>query len=101
MLAVPTPGGMNGVVEPVITEFMAANRSTLDDEDGESSDWIELHNPGLVDVDLNDWYLTDDPDNLTGWRFPRTYLQAGDYLLVYASGKDRDGQVDPCTPIFD
>ncbi len=90
VLDVPTPGTTNGHVEPVITEFMAANRQTLDDEDGESSDWIELHNPGLVDVSLQDWYLTDDAQDLTGWQFPRTNLKAGEYLLVFASGKDRD-----------
>src|SRR5215212_7514139 len=28
----------------VITEFMAANSTTLADEDGEFSDWIEIHN---------------------------------------------------------
>ncbi len=96
VLEVPTPGGTNGLVEPVITEFMAANRNSLDDEDGESSDWIELHNPGLIDINLEDWYLTDDPDDLTGWRFPRTYLEAGDYLVIFASGKDRD---DPGSPL--
>ena len=31
---------------PVISEFMAANQTSLADEDGEITDWIELHNPG-------------------------------------------------------
>ncbi len=30
---------------PLITEFMASNDSTLADEDGDFSDWIEIHNP--------------------------------------------------------
>ena len=30
----------------LITEFMALNSKTIDDEDGDASDWIELYNPG-------------------------------------------------------
>ena len=29
---------------PLITEFMADNDTVLDDEDGEFSDWVEIHN---------------------------------------------------------
>ena len=29
----------------IISEFMADNKHTLADEDGEFSDWIELYNP--------------------------------------------------------
>ncbi|MAE27925.1 MAG: hypothetical protein QF615_00325 [Planctomycetota bacterium] len=31
---------------PLISEFCASNRNVLDDEDGDSSDWFELHNQG-------------------------------------------------------
>jgi hypothetical protein len=30
----------------VISEFMAANQRSLNDEDGSNSDWIEIHNTG-------------------------------------------------------
>jgi hypothetical protein len=72
-----------------ITELMALNESTLVDEDGDPSDWIEIHNPEARDVDLDGWYLTDNRRDLTRWRFPSARVAAGDYLLVYASGKDR------------
>ena len=75
---------------PVISEFLASNNSVLDDEDGDDSDWIELHNAGDTDMSLNRWYLTDDADNLRKWRFPEVNLDAGEYLIVFASGKDRD-----------
>ena len=29
----------------VISELMPINRTTLPDEDGDFSDWIEIHNP--------------------------------------------------------
>ncbi len=74
----------------LITEFMAINSKTIEDEDGDDSDWLELHNPGDNDINLNGWYLTDKADNLTKWQIPNITLKAGDYLLVFASEKKRD-----------
>jgi hypothetical protein len=75
---------------PVISEFMAANTSTLQDEDGDYSDWIEILNAGDQPVDLNGYWLTDSASDLTGWRFPSRMLPPGEMILVFASGKDRD-----------
>ncbi|NQU23165.1 MAG: lamin tail domain-containing protein, partial [Candidatus Nealsonbacteria bacterium] len=55
---------------PLISEFMAVNNHTLADEDGDFSDWIEIHNPAATPIDLDGWYLTDKADNLTKWQFP-------------------------------
>ena len=52
----------------LITEFMAANKSTLADEDGVHPDWIELFNPGNAPVNLDGWSLTDDPVRLAKFR---------------------------------
>jgi len=35
-----------------ITEFMASNTHTLLDEDGDSSDWIEIQNTASTNVNL-------------------------------------------------
>ena len=43
---------------PVITEFLAANRSGLQDEDGVTSDWIEIQNTGSDAGNLQGWFLT-------------------------------------------
>lgn len=72
-----------------ITEFMAGNSDTLDDQDGEASDWVEIHNASQAAVDLNGWHLTDDADDLAKWSFPSVSIPAGGYLVVFASGKDR------------
>ncbi len=72
-----------------ITEFMAINNDTLADEDGEYSDWIEVYNAGVSDVSLENWGLTDEASRPTKWRFPAVTLPAGDYLVVFASNKDR------------
>src|SRR4030095_16413305 len=72
--------------EPLlITEFMAANNGFLLDEDGDSPDWIEIHNSGSAAANLNGYYLTDDPGDLDRWKFPATNLVANGYLIVFAS----------------
>jgi hypothetical protein len=79
-----------------ISEFMATNQNTVQDEDGDSSPWVEIFNPTASDVNLNGWALTDDPDNLMQWRFPNvTIPDAADangsdnLMVVFASGKNR------------
>ena len=72
-----------------ISEIMADNGSVLLDEDGDSADWIELHNTSDSPVDLNGWYLTDDAADLNQWSFPATPIAAKGFLVVFASDKDR------------
>src|SRR6266496_4062510 len=80
---------LRAVDDLVITELMAKNDNTLADEDGDFPDWIEIYNAGTNGVDLNGWYLTDSPSDLTKWRFPSTNLAVNSYLVVFASGKNR------------
>lgn len=75
---------------PVISEILASNDRTIDDQDGDDSDFIELYNAGDEDMSLNRYYLTDDPEDLQKWRFPDVDLAVGQYLVVFASGKDRN-----------
>ena len=73
----------------VISELMASNSSSLLDEDRDTSDWIEIHNPTESSVDLTGWTISDDADQLNKWTFPSVSIQAGAFLVVFASGKDR------------
>jgi hypothetical protein len=75
--------------ELVISEFISGNDIGPVDEDGDYSDWIEIHNPGKRPVNLSGWSLTDDPNRPEKWSFPNSTLEPGGYLLVFASGKDR------------
>ena len=72
-----------------ISEFLASNSNSIRDEDGEHEDWIEVFNSGPTAVNLLGWYLTDDPTQLRRWAFPSKTLDAGAYLVVFASDKDR------------
>jgi hypothetical protein len=73
----------------LLSEFMAVNDSTLLDEDGDDSDWLEITNSGTEAVNLNGWYLTDDAANLAKWQFPDVTLASGEVRVVFASKKDR------------
>ncbi len=73
----------------VINEVMASNGSSIPDEDGDFEDWIELYNFGDEEVCLKDWGLSDDYDRPYRWVFPDQKIAPGQFLLVWASGKDR------------
>lgn len=73
-----------------INEFMALNQSSITDEDGEFSDWIEIYNASTAAVNLQNWKLTDDITIPDKWVFPAVSIPSGSYLIVYASGKNRN-----------
>ena len=72
----------------IISEFMASNSSTLKNDFGEYSDWLELYNAGDSSVNLSGWTLSDDISEIDKWTFPNISIQAGGFLLVYASDLD-------------
>jgi hypothetical protein len=75
------------VANPVISEFMAANETTLVDEDGDFSDWIEISNSADQPVDLAGYYLTDNSQVLDRWVFPSVILDPGEWLVVFCFRK--------------
>ena len=81
--------GLSGAESVIISEFMASNTRTLADENGSYEDWIEISNTGDTGVNLGGWYLTDDVTTLTKWQFPATNIGPGQFIIVFASGKDR------------
>ena len=72
-----------------ITEFMTDNKTGLADEEGELVDWIEIHNYSSQKQGLKNWSLTDSKKGSRRWFFPDIHLDAGKYLIVFASGKNR------------
>ena len=72
----------------VINEVMSSNRVTLLDEDRDTPDWIEIYNKGTSSLNL-DGYGLSDSDDRHKWVFPAVIVSPGDWLLVFASGKDR------------
>lgn len=73
----------------MINEFMSLNNQTLQDEDGDYSDWIEIYNPSVDDINLLAYSLSDNMENPEKWSFPDIVLPAEGFILVFASGKDK------------
>ena len=83
------------LLAPVISEFVALNRESLLDGDGNNPDWIEIHNPNLIPLDLEGYFLTDDVEEPARWSFPtNTRIPAGGYLVVFASQQETGDYVD-------
>ncbi len=100
ILAAALAGGAPAVAQVsagvAINEFMASNSRTLADEDGDFSDWIELHNSGNASMSLAGFGLSDDIDTPFRWVLPDIDLPPGSHLLIWASGKNR---VNPGGPL--
>jgi len=85
----------------VINEVMSNNTMTLADEDSEYSDWIEIYNNQSTTLYLQNFGLSDDPDNPFRWIFPDISLAPAEYLLIYASGKNKPGLVIQLETVID
>jgi hypothetical protein len=79
----------------VINEFMSSNSSTMADDDGDFEDWIEIYNPSTSNINLSGYGLSDDMANPFRWTFPAVTIAPGEYLLVWASGKDKRQPGEP------
>ena len=77
---------------PLINEFLASNSNIIDDDNGNSTDFIEFFNAGEDAVNLAGYTLTDDPNEPAKYVFPTATLGGGQYLTVFAGDDD-----DPTT----
>ncbi len=76
-----------------INEIMSSNTQVVFDEDGDTPDWLEIVNNSDSEINLSDYFLSENPNNLFKWQMPDLILAPNQPLLIYASGKDR--QVAP------
>jgi len=97
----PTPGEINSKIghdtidfqnqevesDLKISEYMTSNKSTLYDEFGNYSDWIEITNFGDEDILLDDYFLSDDVLNFRKFRLPSFTIAGGESVVVFASGQ--------------
>ena len=72
----------------VINELMASNSVAVTDNNGEYDDWIELYNADNVDIQLSNYYLSDNSENPNKWQLPNIILSPDDYFVIWA---DEDG----------
>jgi hypothetical protein len=69
----------------VLNEAQSANQTTVYDQNGDDSDWLELYNLGSSSASLDGFYLSDDPGNPAAFRFKSGSIQGNGHTLVWAS----------------
>ena len=72
-----------------ISEIMASNKTTITDGDLNYSDYIEIYNDSDKEVNLKNYYLSDDKLSSKKWEFPEVIIKSKEYFVIYASGKDK------------
>jgi hypothetical protein len=88
--ASPTP--QSTVKLLYINEFQADNVSTIQDDDDDFDDWIEILNAGTSEIDLGGMHLTDSLSSPAEWEIPGgVSIKAGEYLLFWADGETGEG----------
>lgn len=78
----------------VINEASNKNGSNIVDEDNDYESWFELYNAGASPQNLFNYGLTDNVTLPSKWTLPNTILNPGQFLLIFASGKDRKPESD-------
>lgn len=99
--AAPTPARLNNADEALnyrasqlplgrlaITEVMASNDKYLIQSDGSYYDWVELTNISGEALNLADYFLSDDPNNLTAFPLPNKTLAPGEQVVILCSARN-------------
>ncbi|MEE3037566.1 MAG: CotH kinase family protein [Bacteroidota bacterium] len=55
---------------------------------GNESDWVEIHNYSESDIDLSDFFLSDNEEDLAKWPLPSVSLASGSNIIFYCSDLD-------------
>lgn len=87
--------GLQLQAQVMINEIITSNSSTISDDDGDFSDWIELYNTGDQAINLNGYGLSDSFNNPFKWILPDVNIPAKGFILIWASGKDKRNHTGP------
>lgn len=71
-----------------ITEVMPSNDRYLIQADGRYYDWVELTNISGSAVDLSDYALSNDPNDLYAFQLPQRTLAPGERIVIICSARD-------------
>ncbi len=72
-----------------INEVVSKNSSIIQDDDLDFSDYIEIYNGYGQDINLNGYHLSDREFDSDKWSFPEITIKSKEYLIVFASGKNK------------
>lgn len=78
----------NSDVDLKITEYITNNLSNVKSSDGKYYNMIEIYNNSDNDINLENYYLSDDLNNPIKYVFPNVIIKSKDYITVYTSSKN-------------
>ncbi len=70
----------------IINEVMTSNNTYLPQNGGNYYDWIELYNNSDKIINLSDYTITTDVDNINLYKLEDKELKPGEYYILMASG---------------
>ena len=62
-----------------INEIMINNRSSYKDDDSDYESWVEIYNMSNKHINLKDFGLTNNNEDLFKWRFPDVTINPKSY----------------------
>ena len=71
----------------IINEVMNENSSYLVHNGNKTFDWVELYNNSSETINLADYCLSNDFDNLSMYQLPEVSLNPGEYYIIMCSGE--------------
>lgn len=75
-----------------INEYLASGDGFMN-EFGQASDWIELHNPSLIPVVIEEgnWFITDAAEgNQEKYKLPSRTIPAKGYLIIWCDNQHQN-----------
>ncbi|MCP9754168.1 hypothetical protein EGI26_03190 [Lacihabitans sp. CCS-44] len=85
-----------GFTQIVVNEIMASNSSIIKDNSGAYSDWIEIYNAGNSIVDLNNYFLSDNPEKVDKFQLKSNsgnlQINPKGFLILWCSGFPSRGE---------
>ncbi len=71
-----------------INEFSASNQTAQNDNYGQTPDWVEIYSAHTSTLNLGNYYLSNDSNNLLKWRFPSNFtIAVNGHRVVWLSGR--------------
>jgi len=77
-----------------INEVMIKNYNSIESFEGKTEDWIEIYNNSTDTIQLSNYFLSDKNDELHKWRFPTSKILPYQFIVVFASGKETNTNVE-------
>ena len=79
----------------LINEVQTINASTIRDNFNEFAPWVELYNPNPDTLNLEGWFVSNDPSDINYFRFPydndSTKISPHGFMMLWGDGQTQQG----------